>query len=212
MFNGFGFSIRNWKTAVNFSVETETPLLKPKNRLDFVLIYRRMIVINIERTKTAVDTETADKPRQLLTNWSAQTRSWFVCFLSEPHGSSSKRFELKRFFFFPLEKLPLQRHSRRQVTDRRAVSLQSCHESRICIPRKIWQKHWWEDERDICQRKNCWQPKRNSFYYEWSFAREDSNDHENRKNEKRKIEKNHFSIIGRFFFSVSLRGKSRFRD
>lgn len=68
MFNGFGFSIRNWKTAVNFSVETETPLLKPKNRLDFVLIYRRMIVINIERMKTAVDTETADKPRQLLTN------------------------------------------------------------------------------------------------------------------------------------------------
>lgn len=68
MFNGFGFSIRNWKTAVNFSVETETPLLKPKNRLDFVLIYRRMIVINIERTKTAVDTETAEKPRQLLTN------------------------------------------------------------------------------------------------------------------------------------------------
>ena len=98
MFNGFGFSIRNWKTAVNYSVETETPLLKPKNRLDFVLIYRRMIVINIERTKTAVDTETADKPRQLLTNWSAQTRSWFVCFLSEPYGSSSKRFELKLFF------------------------------------------------------------------------------------------------------------------
>lgn len=73
MFNGFGFSIRNWKTAVNFSVETETPLLKPKNRLDFVLIYRRMIVINIERTKTAVDTETADKPRQLLTNRKTKT-------------------------------------------------------------------------------------------------------------------------------------------
>lgn len=46
---------------VNFFVEIEILFLKLKNCLDFVFIYWRMIVINIERMKIVVDIEIVDK-------------------------------------------------------------------------------------------------------------------------------------------------------